>query len=320
MNRRRFLIASGAAIASPVRMVPLDGARGSPSESAPIVGGTLGRLTEPGASDNRATYLPDGNSLLFASKRSGRSQIWAMELDGGRVHQVHESAANDYGRVASNLDGTRLCFSSDRSGQNAVYVLDLNSGRVTLVSDPKFWSFGPTWSSRDLIAFFSKNGGNTINTWTVRPDGSEPRQITDRPGESRQPWWSPDGDTLALSADNGDGAFQVWLMMLDGTRARPITAGGSYQQPFWSPDGRQIAVSAKRGEPHFRIYVMNSATGGDLRTIGQPEGVDNVHPAWSPDGRSIVFTSGRGETRALVFHLGLTFPFQIVLTMGMSHL
>jgi hypothetical protein len=81
MSRRRFLIASGAAIASPVLMVPLDGARGSPSESIPIVGGTLRRLTEPGASDNRATYLPDGSSPRRALK--WRSCSRALE-DSGR--------------------------------------------------------------------------------------------------------------------------------------------------------------------------------------------------------------------------------------------
>jgi len=222
-----------------------------------------------------------------------------MDPDGGNVRQLLVSAANDHGRVAPNADGTRLCFASDRSGESAVYVLDRRTGRVAPVSDPSFWSFGPSWSSHDLIAFFSKKGGNRLNTWTARPDGSEPVQVTNQPGESRQPWWSADGETLAVSADHESGAFQVWLMRPDGTGARPITAGGSYQQPFWSPDGRRIAVSAKREDPHFRIYVMNALDGGDLQAIEQPAAVDNVHPAWSPDGRTLVFTSGTGAASAL---------------------
>jgi WD40-like Beta Propeller Repeat len=50
--------------------------------------------------DNRATYLPDGKTVLFASERTGRSQIWTMNSDGGDAHRLHESNANDYGRVA----------------------------------------------------------------------------------------------------------------------------------------------------------------------------------------------------------------------------
>jgi len=216
----------------------------------------------------------------------------------GTPQRMHESMSNDYGRVAPNADGTKLCFGSDRSGQNAIYVLELASGRVTLVSDPAFWSFGPTWSSRDLVAFFSKKGGNALNIWTARPDGSQARQVTDQPGESRQPWWSPNGSTLALSADHGTGAFALELLAVDGSGTRLLANHGTYEQPFWSPDGNRIAVSARIDEPHSRIYIMG-ADGSDLQAIQQPDGVDNVHPAWSPDGRRIVFTSGKGEEGAL---------------------
>jgi TolB protein len=260
--------------------------------------GKLRRLTEPGGGDNRATFMPNGRMLLFASSRSGKSQIWRIDPDGGHAKRFYESVANDYGRVAPNSDGTRICFSSDRSGQNALYVLDVASGRVTLVSDPDFWNFGPSWSSRDLLAFFSKKGGNMLNVWTVRPDGSRASQVTDQPGESRQPWWSPDGGTLAISADRGTGAFQISLLAADGSNAHPITNQGSFEQPFWSPNGKKIAVSARINEPHNRIYTMD-ADGSMLRPILQPAGDDNVHPAWSPDAHSIVFTSGKGSKSAL---------------------
>lgn len=291
--RRRLFLHTGAALAA----WPMLGRAGAPEQ--PAIAGTPHRLTAAGVEDNRATYLPDGRTILFASKRSGKSQIWAMNRDGGDVRRLHESAANDFGRVAPNADGTRLCFSSDRGGENGVYVLDPASGRTTLVSDPAFWSFGPTWSSRDLISFFSRKGGNAINAWTVRPDGTQARQITNQAGESRQPWWSPDGRTLALSADHGSGNFQVWLMNEDGSGSRAITAAGSCEQPFWSPDGQRIAISAKFDEPHHRIYVMQK-DGSDVRAIAQPEGVENVHPAWSPDGRSIVFTSGGAAQASLL--------------------
>ena len=242
--------------------------------------------------------MPHGGALLFASNRSGKSQIWHIERNGGSPIRFHQSAANDYGRPAPNSDGSRISFSSDRGGQNAVYVLDVASGAVTLVSDPHFWSFGPSWSAHDLIAFFSKKGGNELNVWVVRPDGSQARQVTDQPGESRQPWWSPDGDTLAISCDRGTGKFAIWLSRSDGSNAGPVTTNGTCAQPFWSPDGKRIAISAKFREPQSRIYVMN-ADGSSLQAIRQPNGRDDVHPAWAPDGRTIVFTSGRGTGSSL---------------------
>ncbi|HMJ27664.1 MAG TPA: hypothetical protein VK512_02985 [Xanthobacteraceae bacterium] len=300
MDRRHFLT---AAIVAPL-LAPASRMRVSAAADSSEIRGTLRRLTERGLGDNRATFMPDGKTLLFASKRSGRSQIWAIDRDGGLPRQIHQSEGNDHGRVAPSADGGRLCLSSNRSGPNVVYVLDLASGLIAPVSDPAYWSFGPAWSSRDLIAFFSRKGGNVINVWTVRPDGSQPRQITDQPGESRQPWWSPDGATLAFSANHGTGAFAVWLANADGSEMRAITRRGSFEQPFWSPNGKKIAVSARIEEPHHRIYIMN-ADGSDPAPIGQPANIDNVHPAWSPDGRSVVFTSGT-ETDGALYIFDLT--------------
>jgi hypothetical protein len=46
------------------------------------------------------------------------------------------------------------------------------------------------------------------------------------------------------------------------------------------------------------------ADGCDLRSIRQPEDLDNGHPDWSPNGRSIVSMSGMKDSSFLqVFHL-----------------
>ncbi len=288
MRRREFMTRLGALM--------LCTSIGRAAETTDLRG-NLTRLTRPGSSDNRATYLPDGMTLLFASRRTGRSQIWAMDPDGRNPRRLHKSVTNDYGRVAPSPDGSRLSFSSDLGGQPVVCVLDTGSGRVTPISDPSTWSFGPSWSSHDRIVYFSRAGGNRLNLWTVSPDATDRRQITNLAGESRQPWWSPDGATLAFSADNGTRRFQLWLAAADGTSRRALTTSGSWLQPFWSPDGRRLAASAKLGTAEFQILVID-ADGSTVQRITQPAG-DNVHPAWSPDGRSIVFTAGQGEGTAL---------------------
>jgi WD40-like Beta Propeller Repeat len=139
MDRRHFLT---AAIVVPL-LAPASRTRVRAAADGSEIRGTLRRLTERGLGDNRATFTPDGKTLLFASKRSGRSQIWAMDRDGSLPRQIHQSQGNDHGRVAPSADGSRLCLSSDRSGQNVVYVLDLASGGITPVSDPAYLSFAP---------------------------------------------------------------------------------------------------------------------------------------------------------------------------------
>jgi WD40 repeat protein len=172
MNRRQlFASTAWALVASAFESRP--GAGDVTAAISGVMEGHLRPLTKPGNRDNRATFMPDGDTLLFPSSRSGKSQIWQIDRSGEHPRQFYKTAANDYGRVAPNSDGSRISFSSNRDGQNAVYVLDLASGAAVLVSDPTFWSFGLCWSARGLIAFFSKKGGNALNIWTVRPNGSD---------------------------------------------------------------------------------------------------------------------------------------------------
>jgi TolB protein len=147
VDRRHFYITTVAMAVTPM-LAPFSRVNAANDAQGLDLPGDLRRLTEPGGGDNRATYMPDARTLLFGSKRSGRSQIWQINADGTEPRQFHASAANDYGRVAMNSDGSRICFSSDRDGQNAIYVLDVATGRITLISDPAFWSFGPSWSTR----------------------------------------------------------------------------------------------------------------------------------------------------------------------------
>jgi hypothetical protein len=43
--------------------------------------GTFRTLTKPGHSDNRATFTPNGGTILFASKRTGKSYYHASLRD-----------------------------------------------------------------------------------------------------------------------------------------------------------------------------------------------------------------------------------------------
>ena len=84
------------------------------------------------------------------------------------------------------------------------------------------------------------------------PDGSQARQVTDQPGESRQPWWSPNGSTLALSADHGIGAFAVKLLAVDGSGTRLLANHGTTSSRF----GARTEIGSR-----FR-HVSTSRTAG----------------------------------------------------------
>ncbi len=156
---------------------------------------------------------------------------------------------------------------------------------------------------RGRIAF---DCGNDICVANV--DGSDVRNLTNRPGAEFDPTWSPDGSHVAYrdsrrGINNDD---EIFVVDAKGTQRRNLTKDSANDWgPAWSPDGRWIAFSSTRDGPP-QLYVMRP-DGSGVRRIASVEG---EYPAWSPDGRGLVFMSAEPGARGLdpnydVFRVGL---------------
>jgi TolB protein len=105
------------------------------------------------------------------------------------------------------------------------------------------------------------------------------------------PVWSPAGDEIVYSEDNGG----LFIVDRDGSERRPLARGFAAR---WSPDGRQIAF-VRDGE----VFVIGADGSGERRLsqhrVDEDENLAvNGWPAWSPDGRRIAFavqTAGTEE-------------------------
>src|SRR6476661_8423398 len=92
------------------------------------------------------------------------------------------------------------------------------------------------------IGVVNKDANRTATQiYTMRPDGSEQRQITSGDKSSSSPRWSPDGRHIAYVSGG-----QIWRMDADGDNKKQITnisTGAS--NPVWSPDGKWIAFGSE---------------------------------------------------------------------------
>ncbi len=110
---------------------------------------------------------------------------------------------------------------------------------VKRLGDPRLSPDGATIAY--TVGVVDKAGNRVVNQiYTISPDGTRERQITDGTSSSGSPRWSPDGRRIAFTTGG-----QIWTMDPDGSNKEQITristgAGG----PVWSPNGGWIAFSS----------------------------------------------------------------------------
>jgi len=172
----------------------------------------------------------------------------------------------------------------DTTDVTGLYVRDLTADSTWLAVEGLVTS--PDWRPDGKRIAFAAG-----DIYTVRPDGSDPKQITDF-GDSFFPTWSPNGSRLAFDTSYRDenGAHVVWLVDPDGSNLKDISKHGvgEWRDPDWAPSGREI-VHLRFLDDVFgeEVFVMDS-TGADTTRLTNNERNDR-RPAWSPDGQWITW-------------------------------
>lgn len=161
------------------------------------------------------------------------------------------------------------------------------------------------------IAFSSDRYGGTHNIFTMKPDGSEVRQltfVTAARGAAFFASWSPDGTKLVFQERNADlSVRQIWVMDRDGSNQHRLFSDPGYFDflPSYSPDGTSVVFFRCRTDFEACAIYRVSADGHGLTAITHLDAARNVvdvSPEYSPDGRTIAFTSfNRGGVIAAIY-------------------
>ena len=132
----------------------------------------------------------------------------------------------------------------------------------------------------DTVVFTSEG-----DLWTVSVNGGAARRLTTGQGIEDEAHISPDGKTVAFSADY-EGPREVYTMPIDGGLPQRRTWDGDSHPEGWTPDGRlMISTTRYSTLPSQELVLVDDRGGRELVPLAQA-----AEAVYSPDGKTLYFT------------------------------
>lgn len=132
----------------------------------------------------------------------------------------------------------------------------------------------------DTIVFTAEG-----DLWTVSTKGGAAQRLTSNPGVESHAAISPDGKTVAFSAEY-EGPLDVFAMPVDGGLPERRTWDGGAVVVGWTPDGRVLYRTSRYSTlPNAQLVSIGGQGQREVLPLSQA-----AEGAFTPDGKTLFFT------------------------------
>ncbi len=184
-------------------------------------------------------WIAFGAGSFFLERAANPARIMVIKPDGSDARAVTSGPGNA-GFPSFSPDGTQIVYRywTDKAGGLRIVSVATGEAR-TLTTE---YDTLPSWSPKgDLIAFNRFAGDSRLaygefDIYTIHPDGTGLKRLTDSEGNDSHPFWTPDGsrilwsssrfgfkDEAALTIFTPQPYAELFVMNADGSDQRPLT-------------------------------------------------------------------------------------------------
>jgi Tol biopolymer transport system component len=226
-------------------------------------------------------WSPAGGRLVYIEKCGEcldvHDKLVTLSSDGSDRRVLFKVGATRYlSSPAWSPTGRRIAFIRYRyplgldDPTSDIYVIRRDGTHLHRITwTPRAWEDEVDWSVLNRLVFTRKPGPfaypRRYDLFSMRPDGTGLRRLTDNTVRDTSPDWAPDGKRIAFERKR-----EIWVMAASGADAVSLISGDS---PAWAPDGTRVAyISAAdgaihtveaSGTPPFQDSLVGDPVGGD---------------------------------------------------------
>lgn len=215
------------------------------------------------ACNNDHGLTPDGQTIIISNNTDGTgreyrtSNVFTLPLTGGEPKRITQQGPSYWHGVSP--DGQTLAFVGERPvGTDGkpdfdIYTIPIGGGPETRITQSPGLDDGPDYSPDGRYIYFNSYRTGRMQLWRMRPDGSQPEQLTKDTYSNWFPHPSPDGRWVLFisyledqkAAHPADKAVMLRLMNAKTGQLRELTrlrgGQGTINVPNWSPDSQAFA-------------------------------------------------------------------------------
>ena len=213
---------------------------------APISDGVkLRQLTHDNREINGLAWTPDGQEIVFSSRRAGDTTLWRIAAAGG-TPELLPAVGGDAAYPAIARQGRRAAFARFTT-RTSFWKLDLSPEGlrrppVQLVASSRRDHAPMLSPDGRRIAFVSDRSG-TEEVWVCDSQGGNAVQLTSL-GFTNVPDWSPDSRNIVFAA-RPEARNLIFTIAVSGGTPHQLDPQEGYN-PSWSRDGRWIYFRSRR--------------------------------------------------------------------------
>jgi len=234
--------------------------------------------------DSTPSYSPDGQRIVFGSKRSGSDEIYIAAPDGSNVVQL-TSMTPDTGSPRWSPDGKQIAFDSRHEGQSDIYVINVEGGVPRRLTNGPRENETPSWSKDGRWIFYTVEDEGRYEIWKIPADGGAAIRVVQNGG--LWPSQSGDGKSLYYMADG-----RIFRHDVDSGSENHVIDPTGNNGDEWCPCGNALCFIERtsplgrfvRFDPVTRTSHTQTLDPGPLAGEGS-YGIDV-----SPDGKWLLYT------------------------------